>query len=666
MSHFSVRGEQSTSSEIVALTNLVALATSGAGEFIQKTGATTFANATPGASGLATTALDNLASVAINAALVLGTSGAFALGSATKMWAGLYLASGAVINFNNGNATLTHSAGLITSNVPVSLGTSNALTAGSIELGHASDTTITRASAGVAAVEGKNIYVVGGADVAVTDGGTGVSAITALSIWVANSANTITEVTPGAGNSIRINAGGTAWEAFTPSASVPTTITITDEATDTSCFPLFVTAATGDLGPKSNAGLTFNSNTGVLAATGFSGPLTGNVTGNVSGTAATVTGAAQAAITSVGTLTSLASGAITSTGLLTVTAAGNTARFVNSTDGASVQVAKFEGDRATMADADEAYISLLLSDDGGTQTEFARMTWIADDVNVGTSVDATLKFSVAIAGSLTAKLSLTGSALTPAASDGTALGTGSLMWSDLFLASGGVININNGAATLTHSANLLTLGGSGAVTLALGTNSLTMTGSIAATGSRVTKGWFTDLESTNMPTVGGTAILTSLTAPQFTTIELGAASDTTIARVSAGVISVEGATVATLSAAQTWTGQNKFNNLIDVNNAIAASGNAATVPVTYRLNTVTNNSAATLTITMTTTSAVDGQMTVVRILDASAAAQTITWVNTENSTVSAPTTSNGSTTLPLTVGFMYNGATSKWRCIASA
>lgn len=107
-------------------------------------------------------------------------------------------------------------------------------------------------------------------------------------------------------------------------------------------------------------------------------------------------------------------------------------------------------------------------------------------------------------------------------------------------------------------------------------------------------------------------------------------------------------------------------SIINTNNAIAASGNAATVPITYRLSTVTNNSAATLTITMTTTSATDGQLTMVRILDASAAAQTITWVNTENSTVTAPTTSNGSTTLFLTVGFIYNGATSKWRCIASA
>ena len=94
-----------------------------------------------------------------------------------------------------------------------------------------------------------------------------------------------------------------AWEAAT--GGTPTVITVADESTDTECFPLFVTAATGDLGPKSGSNLTFNSNTGVLTATGFAGPITGNVTGNASGTALTVTQAAQTAITTVGTLTTL-------------------------------------------------------------------------------------------------------------------------------------------------------------------------------------------------------------------------------------------------------------------------------------------------------------------------------------------------------------------------
>lgn len=122
----------------------------------------------------------------------------------------------------------------------------------------------------------------------------------------------------------------------------------------------------------------------------------------------------------------------------------------------------------------------------------------------------------------------------------------------------------------------------------------------------------------------------------------------------------------TNNAANTFTANQTFYQVLYTVNAVTVTTNAGTVPVTYRLNNFTNSSAATMTITMATASAVDGQMSIVRIYDFSAVAQTITWVNTENSTITAPTTSNGSTTLPLTVGFMYNGQTSKWRCIASA
>lgn len=126
------------------------------------------------------------------------------------------------------------------------------------------------------------------------------------------------------------------------------------------------------------------------------------------------------------------------------------------------------------------------------------------------------------------------------------------------------------------------------------------------------------------------------------------------------------ATVARTDAAQTFTGTQTFAQIVTTNNAITATSNAATVPITSRISTVTNSSAATLTITITTASAVDGMMVMVRVLDFSAVAQTITWVNTENSTVTVPATSNGSTTLPLTVGFQFNANTTKWRCIASA
>ena len=78
------------------------------------------------------------------------------------------------------------------------------------------------------------------------------------------------------------------------SSYVPTTITVADESSDTTCFPLFATAATGDLGPKTASGLTFNSSTDVLSGT-FSGNITGNVTGNVSGTSGSTTGNAATA-----------------------------------------------------------------------------------------------------------------------------------------------------------------------------------------------------------------------------------------------------------------------------------------------------------------------------------------------------------------------------------
>jgi hypothetical protein len=76
----------------------------------------------------------------------------------------------------------------------------------------------------------------------------------------------------------------------TGTASIATSVTVADESSDTTCFPLFATAATGNLPPKSGSNLTFNSNTGLLTATLLAGALTGNVTGTASiATTVTVT-----------------------------------------------------------------------------------------------------------------------------------------------------------------------------------------------------------------------------------------------------------------------------------------------------------------------------------------------------------------------------------------
>ena len=78
-------------------------------------------------------------------------------------------------------------------------------------------------------------------------------------------------------------------------AAIATTVTVADESSDTTCFPLFVTTGTGNLAPKSGTNLAFNSSSGVLTATGFAGALTGNVTGNVSGSSGSTTGNAATA-----------------------------------------------------------------------------------------------------------------------------------------------------------------------------------------------------------------------------------------------------------------------------------------------------------------------------------------------------------------------------------
>lgn len=58
---------------------------------------------------------------------------------------------------------------------------------------------------------------------------------------------------------------------------VPQTIESANEATDATCFPLFITASgTQSLQPKNNTGFTYNSATNVLTVTTFSGGLAGN------------------------------------------------------------------------------------------------------------------------------------------------------------------------------------------------------------------------------------------------------------------------------------------------------------------------------------------------------------------------------------------------------
>ena len=109
-------------------------------------------------------------------------------------------------------------------------------------------------------------------DIGVAHGGTGASSLTANGVLIGNGTSAVTAVDmstkgklligDGSGNPQALSVGtnnhvltadssegtGIKWAAVT--TATPTAITVADESSDTSCFPLFVTAATGDLGPK--------------------------------------------------------------------------------------------------------------------------------------------------------------------------------------------------------------------------------------------------------------------------------------------------------------------------------------------------------------------------------------------------------------------------------
>ena len=143
------------------------------------------------------------------------------------------------------------------------------------------------------------------------------------------------------------------------------------------------------------------------------------------------------------------------TALNTYSLGGVPIRVVNTTDNASVQALKLEGDRASPAANDEVYESFFLSDSAGNQEEFGRVT-VRGTTVTNSSEASRMQWGVRTGGTLADEIYLTGTNFYPAANDGNALGLSGTAWADLFLADGGVINWNAGNATLTHSAGILT------------------------------------------------------------------------------------------------------------------------------------------------------------------------------------------------------------------
>ena len=144
----------------------------------------------------------------------------------------------------------------------------------------------------------------------------------------------------------------------------------------------------------------------------------------------------------------------------------------------------------------------------------------------------------------TGEVSLTSTVLAPVTSDGNALGSTSLMWADLFLASGSVINFNNGDITLTHSANTLTVAGGTFAAAAI-----TGTTIDASTDFTIGSTVITDDSIVMTPTASDTVTLSAATNGAFSLVTVdNDAAAANIQITADGTVDIDSAGILTLDS----------------------------------------------------------------------------------------------------------------------
>lgn len=144
-------------------------------------------------------------------------------------------------------------------------------------------------------------------------------------------------------------------------------------------------------------------------------------------------------------------------------------------------------------------------------------------------------------------------------------------------------------------------------------------------------------------------------------IELGHATDTTLSRAAAGDLAVEGVSVLTTSNTKAVTNKRITRRVVTVTQAATPTintDNTDVASITGLAQAITS-----MTTNLSGTPAA-GESVIIEITD-NGTARAITWgTSFEASTVALPTTTVISA--KLTVGFFWNSATSKWRCVAAA
>lgn len=187
----------------------------------------------------------------------------------------------------------------------------------------------------------------------------------------------------------------------------------------------------------------------------------------------------------------------------------------------------------------------------------------------------------------------------------------------------------------------------------------TMTSPVLTTPNIGTPSAGTLTSCTGLPVAG--LVASTATALGVGSVELGHASDTTIARVSAGVISVEGVTVPTISSTSTLTNKRITSRVQSVANAATITPNADSddcVDITAI--------AQAFTIANPSGTPTNFQKLIIRIKD-NGTARPITWgPNYAAGGVDLPTTTVLSKIT--TIGLIYNtaNALNKFQCVAVA
>lgn len=402
---------------------------------------------------------------------------------------------------------------------------------------------------------------------------------------------------------------------------------------------------------------------------------------------------------------------------------GAISSFANTADSASLQVMNLKGARATPTANDEIYESFTMNNSTPAAKEYARITTKATTITASSEVASidfyiatagtltnsirfirgaifptsndTVTLGIATnniqdvflangavtswrnAGNSAADMTLTHAIGSLTFAGGNILGLGATTattFNGLTITANGTNTLNIAAGKTFVVSNGITLAGTDSTVMTFPTTSKTIAandgsnwtiasqaiGDILTATSTTAYGRLAAVATGSVLVSAGTGTAPAYSAnPQITTIELGAATDTTLARVSAGVISVEGITIPSISSTNTLT--NKYITP-QLQSVADAGGTLTPVSITNDMAIATALSQAT-TIAAPSGSPVQGEKLTIRLKD-NGTARALTWnaIYRASSDLALPTTTVISKTMYC--GFIYNSTDTKWDFVA--